>query len=53
MLLKLLQNINRNLYSLTVISLSSKGDIGLQIENLGINVLALGMSPSKFEIRKF
>jgi glycosyltransferase involved in cell wall biosynthesis len=53
MLLKLLQNLNRNVYTPSVISLSSRGDIGLQIEKLGINVLTLGMSPSKFEIRKF
>ena len=53
MLLKLLQNLDRNVYSPSVISLSSKGDIGLEIEQLGINVFTLGMSPSKIEIRKF
>ena len=53
MLLKLLQKIDRNLYSPSVISLSSKGDIGVQIEKLGINVFTLGMTSSKFEIRKF
>ena len=53
MLLKLLENINCDLYSPTVISLSSKGEIGLKIEKLGINVLALNMTASKFEVRKF
>lgn len=45
MLLKLLQNINRQRFEPTVISLTTRGEIGPRIEALGITVHALGMRP--------
>lgn len=45
-LYKLLKNIDRSRFEPTVISLISKGEIGPQIESLGIPVYALGMSTS-------
>lgn len=52
MLYKLLQNLDRGRFSPTVISLTTKGEIGPRIEALGIPVHALGMSsglPSPFK----
>lgn len=46
MLHKLLQNLDRCRFMPTVISLTTKGEIGPRIEALGIPVLALGMSRS-------
>lgn len=46
MLHKLLQNIDRNRFEPTVISLMNKGEIGPCIEAMGIPVLALGMNRS-------
>lgn len=46
MLHKLLQNLDRNSFEPTVISLTTKGEIGPRIEALGIPVLALGMNRS-------
>lgn len=52
MLLKLLERIDRRQYAPFVISLSTKGEIGTRIEQLGIHVEALGMKtgqiPSPF-----
>ncbi len=45
MLLKLLQNIDRNRFTPTVISLTTIGEIGPRIERLGIVVHALEMKP--------
>ena len=45
MLLKLLQNMDRNLFSPAVISLTTMGAVGPRIEALGITVYALGMRP--------
>lgn len=53
MLHKLLQNLDRSRFAPTVISLTSKGEIGPRIEAMGIPVHALGMksgmpSPTRF-----
>jgi glycosyltransferase involved in cell wall biosynthesis len=53
MLLKLLEHMDRNYFSPSVISLTSKGEIGDQIERLGITVLELGMSNSKLNLWEF
>lgn len=45
MLLKLLQNLDRNRFAPTVISLSTQGEIGPRIEALGIPVFTMGMKP--------
>ena len=47
MLLKLLERIDRSQYEPSVISLFTKGEIGVRIEKLGICVEAMGMSPSQ------
>lgn len=44
MLHKLLQNLDRSRFTPTVISLTTKGEIGPRIEALGISVIALGMN---------
>lgn len=44
MLLKLLQHLDRERFSVSVISLTTKGEVGAYIEALGIPVIALGMS---------
>ena len=44
-LLKLLQGIDRTRFEPEVISLTTKGEIGPRIENLGLPVHALGMKP--------
>ena len=44
-LLKLLQGIDRTRFEPEVISLTTKGEIGPRIENLGLPVYALGMKP--------
>lgn len=43
MLLKLLQNLDRNRFQPWVISLTSRVEIGARIEALGVKVHALGM----------
>lgn len=43
MLLKLLQNINRSRFQITVISMIGEGEVGAQIAGLGIPVYTLGM----------
>lgn len=53
MLLKMLERINRHHFEFNVISLTTKGEIGSQIESLDIPVIALGLrsafpSPVKF-----
>ena len=53
MLLKLLQNMNRSRFKPTVISLTSMGEIGPRIENLGIPVHVLGMKPGSPSPIKF
>ena len=53
MLLKLLQNLNRNRFQLRVISLTSRGEIGARIEALGIKVHALGMQSGALHPFKF
>lgn len=47
MLLKLLQNLDRRCFAPYVISLTTKGEIGPRIEELGISVHALGMQPGR------
>lgn len=44
MLLKLLQQLNRNRFSPTVVSLANLNEVGLEIQLLGIPVHTLGMS---------
>ena len=46
MLLKILQHIDRSKFTATVISLTTKGDLGQQINKLNIPVIALGMRPA-------
>jgi len=53
MLLKLLIELDHTRYSITVISLTSKGAIGNEIESLGIPVLALEMGRPITILHKF
>lgn len=53
MLLKLLQHIDRRHFDPYVISLRTKGEIGSQIEELGIPVLILNMVPGLLALKKF
>ncbi|MGI9256648.1 MAG: glycosyltransferase family 4 protein [Salinispira sp.] len=52
-LLRLLQRINRSRFSVHVVSLGSMGVLGSSIEELGIPVTALGMTPGKLSIPLF
>jgi len=52
MLLKLLMRLDQTRYSISVISLTDKGVIGKQIENLGIPVLSLELNKSLTSIKK-
>jgi glycosyltransferase involved in cell wall biosynthesis len=52
MLLKLLQHIDRHNFDPYVISLRAKGEIGPQIEALGIPVLPLNMAPGLLALQK-
>ncbi len=53
MLLKLLQHIDRSRFELSVVSLTSQGEIGPRIAALGIPVHALGMMPGVPSLIKF
>lgn len=53
MLLKLLQNLDHRHFAPQVISLTTQGDLGPRIENLGIPVHALGMLPGRPNFIKF
>ena len=53
MLLKVLERIDRRHFSPHVISLTTKGEIGAQIEALGVPVEALGMRSGRFSPIKF
>lgn len=46
MLLKILKNLNKNLYQPSVISLTTLGDLGQSIINIGIPVYAVGLTKS-------
>lgn len=53
MLLKILQRIDRRYFNISVISLTTKGDIGPQIEALGIPLFSLEMRRDIFDLIKF
>lgn len=53
MLLKVLEHIDRSLFSPHVISLTKGGEIGSRIESLGIPVETLGMRPGHFGPTQF
>ena len=52
MLFKLLKNIDRGRFEPSVVSLTTKGEIGPLIEALNIPVYALGMKPGFFSLIK-
>jgi glycosyltransferase involved in cell wall biosynthesis len=53
MLLNLLKYADRERYSISVISLTTKGSLGSQIESLGVQVYCLDMVRGRFHIGKF
>lgn len=50
---RLLERMDRALFDIHVISLSTKGAVGDRIEGLGIPVIAIGMSPGIAALRSF
>jgi glycosyltransferase involved in cell wall biosynthesis len=53
MLLKLLKGLDRERFTPEVISLTTLGDIGLQLQSMGVPVVVLGMSAGRFDLRGF
>jgi len=53
MLLNLLKYADRKQYSISVISLTTKGVLGPQIESLGIQVYCLDMARGRLQMSKF
>ena len=53
MLLRLLEKLDRNRFSVCVISLTTIGDVGPQIRSLGFSVEAMGFRPTFGAVRTF